>query len=62
MTFNAGERAEALLVLWTGGWADLEASIDGQLVLEAPQFADVQSCVAVADGLVERLLGSATSG
>lgn len=62
MTFNAGERAEALLVLWTGGWADLEAAIDGQLVLEAPQFADVQSCVAVADALVERLLGSATSG
>jgi hypothetical protein len=62
MTFDAGDGAEALLVLWTGGWADLEASINGQLVLEAPEFVDVASCVAVADALVARLLGPAKSG
>lgn len=62
MTFNGGGGADALLVLWTGGWADLEASIGGELVFEAPEFVDVQSCVAVADGLVERLLGPARSG
>jgi len=63
MTFDAGDGAEAaLLVLWTGGWADLEASINGQVVLEAPEFFDVESCVAVADALVARLLGPARSG
>ena len=40
----------------------LEAAIDGELVLDAPEFVDVQSCVAVADALVERLLTSAKSG
>ena len=59
MTLDAGDGAEALLVLWTGGWADLEATIDGELVLETPEFVDVQSCVAVVVGLVERLLGAA---
>lgn len=62
MTFHAGGGADALLVLWTGGWADLEAAIDGELVLDAPEFVDVQSCVAVADALVERLAGSTKSG
>jgi hypothetical protein len=61
MTLDAGGGVEALLVLWTGGWADLEAAIDGELVLDAPEFVDVQSCVAVADALVERLLDSAKS-
>jgi hypothetical protein len=62
MTLDAGDGAEALLVLWTGGWADLETSINGQLVLEAPEFVDVASWVAVADALVARLLGPANSG
>ena len=62
MTLDAGDGADALLVLWTGGWADLEASIDGELVLDAPTFADVQSCLAIADALVERLLGSTKPG
>jgi hypothetical protein len=58
---DAGGGAEAVLVLWTGGWADLEASINGQVVAETPVFADVASCVAVADALVARLLGPARS-
>lgn len=62
MTLDAGGGAEALLVLWTGGWADLEASINGQVVVETPEFADVASCVAVADALAARLLGPARSG
>jgi len=46
-------------VLWTGGWADLEASVNGKLVLEAPEFSDVGSCITVADRLVAQLLDSA---
>lgn len=42
---------------WAGGWADLEALINGQVVLETPEFADVEACVAVADALVAGLLG-----
>jgi hypothetical protein len=62
MTLDAGNGAEAFLVLWTGGWADLEAVINGQVVLEAPEFTDVRSCVAVAEALVARLAGPAESG
>jgi hypothetical protein len=62
LTIDAGGGAEALLVLWTGGWADLEASINGQVVLETPEFVDVEACVAVADALVGRLLDRAKSG
>ncbi len=29
MVLDAGDGAEALLVLWTGGWAGLEAVING---------------------------------
>jgi len=62
MTLDASGGSEALLVLWAGGWADLEASVNGQVVLETPEFVDVASCVAVADALVARLLGPARSG
>jgi hypothetical protein len=62
MKFDAGGGGEALLVLWTGGWADLAASINGEVVVEAPEFVDVAGCVAVADVLVARLLGSVDSG
>ncbi len=62
MTLDAGGGAEALLVLWAGGWADLEALIDGQVVLETPEFVDLEACVAIADSLVARLLDRANSG
>jgi hypothetical protein len=62
MTLHAGDGAEAFLVLWTGGWADLEALINGQVVVETPEFTDVPSCVAVAEALVARLAGLAESG
>lgn len=56
LTFGVGQGPDARLVLWTGGWADLEAIIHDQIVLEVPQFSNVRSCVAVADALVQRLL------
>jgi hypothetical protein len=49
---QVGRRA----ALWTGGWADLTGLINGELVIEAPDFVDLASCVAVAEGLVARLL------
>lgn len=54
VTLRHGEH-EAELVLWTGGWADLHALIDGELVLENPEFPDLFSCLAVADQLFVRL-------
>ena len=40
----------------------LEALIDGQVVLETPEFVDLEACVAIADSLVARLLDRANSG
>ncbi len=57
LTFRCDGEDVARLVLWRGGWADLDAVVNGELVVEAPEFADVASCVHAADWLVERLLG-----
>jgi hypothetical protein len=53
---------EALLVLWCGGWADLDAAVGGEVVAETPEFTDVAGCVAVADSLARRLLRRAADG
>jgi hypothetical protein len=56
VVFRGTGSDEAELVLWCGGWADLAASLGGDLVVEVPEFADVAGCVAVADSLARRLL------
>jgi len=50
---------EAELVLWCGGWADLDGILGDEVVVEGPEFADVAGCVAVADSLARRLLQAA---
>jgi hypothetical protein len=54
MRGTGGDEAE--LVLWRGGWADLDAVLGGEVVTEGPAFTDVAGCVAVADSLARRLL------
>ena len=61
VTFKTTSGSDGSLVLWAGGWADLDALIDGRIVSETPEFVDVQSCIAVAEALVERLLHTMTT-
>lgn len=55
MTLRFGDD-DAAIVLWRGGWADVEASIGGKVLLDAPDFNDVASSVAIVDDLVAALL------
>ena len=47
----------AEFVLWRGGWADLGGLIGTTVIVDAPGFADVASCVKVVDDFIERLVG-----
>jgi hypothetical protein len=57
MDAPAGRFAE--LVLWCGGWADLDYVIDDQIQSEVPRFRDVAECAAVAERLADLLLSGA---
>ena len=59
MTMEAAPDRCAGLVLWCGGWADLDCLIDGQILSEVPQYRDTAQCVAVAERLAHRLLPGA---
>jgi hypothetical protein len=56
VVFRGSGGDEAELVLWCGGWADLDALLGDEVVAEGLEFADVAGCVAVADSLARRLL------
>jgi hypothetical protein len=56
ITMDAAPSRYAELVLWCGGWADLDCVIDGQVVSEAPEYRYIAECVAVADSLADRLM------
>jgi hypothetical protein len=62
LTMSASADREAELVLWRGGWADLACLIDGQALVQVPEFHDDAGCVAVADWLADRLLSGAHPG
>jgi hypothetical protein len=58
MTMDATPDRFARLVLWCGGWADLDYVIGGedQLMSEAPKYQHVTECVAIAENLANLLL------
>ncbi|MGH3296200.1 MAG: hypothetical protein ACRDP7_30825 [Trebonia sp.] len=56
LIMDAGPDRSAGLVLWCGGWADLDCLIGGQIYSESPQYCDTAECVAVAERLTDRLL------
>ncbi len=53
---GAGPDRFAELILWIGGWADRGCYIDGEDVVETPEYQNVAECVAVAEDLVNQLL------
>jgi hypothetical protein len=56
MTMATAPGRYAELVLWCGGWADLNLFIDDQVVAETPHYRDAAECAAVAERLADRLL------
>ncbi len=62
VVFREAGGGEAELVLWCGGWADLNVLMGDEIVTEAPEFADAAGCVAVAESLAGRLLQPGSPG
>ena len=58
VTMEAAPDRFAELVLWCGGWADLDCIIDGeyQLLSDQPKFQHVEECVTLAEDLADLLL------
>jgi len=56
LTMDAGPDRFAGLVLWCGGWADLDCLIGDQILSETPHYSNTAECVAVAERLADRLL------
>jgi hypothetical protein len=56
LTFRAISGDQAQLVLWRGGWADLNALIGAEIVTETPEFADTAECLTVTESLARRLV------
>ena len=53
ITLRGPDNLEADVVLWTGGWADIDGLRNGSLFVgNDPQYDDVQSCLIVVDDLV----------
>jgi hypothetical protein len=50
------DQAELHLVLYRGGWADLDALSDGEVITECPQATTPQEFGSVLDSAVTRFL------
>jgi hypothetical protein len=62
LVFGGAGGDETELVLWCGGWADLNGIVADEIVAQAPEFTDVAGCVTVAESLARRLLQRAGAG
>jgi hypothetical protein len=48
LTAGNGNGNEAILVLWRGGWADVDLLLGSHVLSRAPDLHDVAGCVALA--------------
>ena len=56
MIMEASPDRLAQLVLWRGGWADLDCLIDSELRSDTPKYQNVAECVTIAEDLAGQLL------
>lgn len=61
MTLTAANGNEALLILWRGGWADVDLLLGSQVVSRAPDLHDVADCVTLAESIAEQLTATPLS-
>ena len=46
---------EALIVIWRGGWADVEALAGTEVIVRAPELHDVADCITLAESIANQL-------
>jgi hypothetical protein len=55
---------EAHLILWRGGWADVDIlDFESQVIISSvPHLRDVAGCVALAESIAAQLIATSSSG
>jgi hypothetical protein len=56
VTLTASNGNQALLVIWRGGWADVDLLLGTQVVSRAPDLHDAAACVALAESLAQLVI------
>jgi hypothetical protein len=55
VTLTAANANEARLVIWRGGWADVDLLLGTHIVSRAPDLHDAAACVALAESIAAQL-------
>jgi hypothetical protein len=61
MTLTAANGTQAILILWRGGWGDVDLLLGSQVVSRAPDLYDVAGCVALAESIAAQLNATPSS-
>ena len=56
VTLTAANGHEALLVIWRGGWADVDLLLGTHVVSRAPDLHDAAACVVLAESIAAQLI------
>jgi len=55
ITMTTAWENEALIVIWRGGWADVEARAGTEVIVRAPELHDVADCITLAESRATQL-------
>jgi hypothetical protein len=61
ITLTAADGREGRLVIWRGGWADVDVLADGTVTSRNPAIHDVAECIDLASSLVSQLIPASTA-
>jgi hypothetical protein len=56
VTLTAANGNEALLIIWRGGWADVDLLLGDLVASRAPDLHDAAGCVALAESIAAQLV------
>jgi hypothetical protein len=56
VTLTAANGNEALLVIWRGGWADVDLLLGTHVVSRAPDLHDAAACASLAESIAAQLV------
>jgi hypothetical protein len=61
ISLTAADDSQGRLVIWRGGWADVDVLADGTVTSRNPAIHDVAECIDLASSLVSQLIPASTA-
>jgi hypothetical protein len=55
ITLTTANGNQALIIIWRGGWADVDVLVGTELTSRAPDLHDVADCITLAESIANRL-------